>query len=139
MCALDGVRCLLGEAGRVYVYGRTYACMYVCMNIILYVLINVCGSERWTATFATHPRANLIFQKNGGMPRPTRDPLKASATHPEETATLTLIGSAGVIGKILYIFDQTLFLRDNTQTSPKIVCADEAVTSSVLFTVVTTR
>ena len=118
MCALDGVRCLLGEAGRVYVYGRTDACMYVYMNIILYVLINVCGSERWTATFATHPRA-ILFSKNGGMPRPTRDPPRAPATHPEETATLTLIGSAGVIGKILYICFQTFFCETTHKLHPK--------------------
>ena len=122
MCALDGVRCLLGEAGRVYVYGRTDACMYVYMNIILYVLINVCGSERWTATFATHPRA-ILFSKNGGMPRPTRDPPRAPATHPEETATLTLIGSAGVIGKILYIYlSKRFFARQHTNFTQNSLC-----------------
>ena len=82
--------------------------MYVYINTILYVLINVCGSERWTATFATHPRA-ILFSKNGGMPRPTRDPPRAPATHPEETATLTLIGSAGVIG--IYISKTKVFAK----------------------------
>jgi hypothetical protein len=88
------------------VFGRTYACMYVYMNINLYVLINVCGSERWAATFAIHPRAGFLFSSyiKGGMPRPTRDSPRAYATLPEETATLTPIGSAGVKATSISLF-----------------------------------
>ena len=62
------VRCWPDEAG----YVSMYVCMYVCVYL------------RPPATPAPNPRIVYVFV--GGPPRPTRDPPRAAATHPEEIA-----------------------------------------------------